>query len=49
MGSSGGHGTMAGGQIRLTQQDPVQLSEQLTKRALNTIKGDTSLVGKPLI
>jgi nanoRNase/pAp phosphatase (c-di-AMP/oligoRNAs hydrolase) len=49
LGSSGGHGTMAGGQIHINQHDPVQLSEQLTKSALDYIKGDTLLVGKPLI
>ena len=49
LGSSGGHGTMAGGQIQLNQKDPIQLSEQLTKTALRYIKGDISLVGTPLI
>ena len=49
LGSSGGHGTMAGGQIRLGRQGPIQLSEQLTKTALQYLKGDTSLSGKPLI
>lgn len=49
LGSSGGHGTMAGGQIQINQRDPFQLSEQLTKIALQYIKGESSLVGKPLI
>jgi nanoRNase/pAp phosphatase (c-di-AMP/oligoRNAs hydrolase) len=49
LGTSGGHGTMAGGQIRIGLQDPRQLSEQITKSALNYLKGQSSLVGKPLI
>jgi nanoRNase/pAp phosphatase (c-di-AMP/oligoRNAs hydrolase) len=49
LGTSGGHGVMAGGQIELHQQDPIQLSEQLTKIALQYLNGDISLVGKPLI
>jgi nanoRNase/pAp phosphatase (c-di-AMP/oligoRNAs hydrolase) len=48
-GSAGGHGTMAGGQIRLNQQDPSDLAEKLTNISLQYIKGDASLVGKPLI
>ena len=48
-GAAGGHGTMAGGQIRLHKQDPYQLSNQLSKIALQHIKGDTSLLGVPLI
>ena len=48
-GTAGGHGTMAGGQISLNQRDPYQLSAQLTGIALRYIKGEVSLVGKPLI
>jgi len=48
-GTSGGHGTMAGGQIELHQRDPIQLSEQLIEIALQYVKGDKSMVGKPLI
>jgi nanoRNase/pAp phosphatase (c-di-AMP/oligoRNAs hydrolase) len=48
-GTAGGHGTMAGGQIRINKQDPYPLSEQLTKTALRLIKGDDSLVATPLI
>jgi len=48
-GTAGGHGTMAGGQIRLLQQDPVQLSNQLVKSALQYLKGNDALDGKPLI
>lgn len=49
LGSSGGHGTMAGGQIRINQRDPDRLVEQLTNSALMFLKGESSLVGKPLI
>ena len=49
LGTAGGHGTMAGGHIQINQQDPSQLSDQLSRSALQHIKGDASLVGKPLI
>ena len=48
-GSSGGHGTMAGGQIRLNERDPQYLAGQLSNMALRYIKGDDSLNGTPLI
>jgi len=48
-GTAGGHGTMAGGQIRFLQQDPVQLSNQLVKSALQYLKANDALDGKPLI
>lgn len=48
LGTAGGHGTMAGGQIRLGKQDPNQLSQQLTRKALEYLKGDGSLTGSPL-
>jgi nanoRNase/pAp phosphatase (c-di-AMP/oligoRNAs hydrolase) len=49
LGSAGGHGTMAGGQIRIGDREPRQLADQLTKSALIYLKGGSSLVGKPLI
>ena len=49
LGVAGGHGTMAGGQIRIHKEDPAQLSNQLSKKALQQIKGDDSLVGIALI
>lgn len=49
LGTAGGHGTMAGGQIRIGHQEPRQLADQLTKSALIYLKGGSSLVGKPLI
>jgi nanoRNase/pAp phosphatase (c-di-AMP/oligoRNAs hydrolase) len=49
LGPAGGHGTMAGGQIRLNARDPQQLADHLTKKAIKFIKGDRSPVGKPLV
>jgi nanoRNase/pAp phosphatase (c-di-AMP/oligoRNAs hydrolase) len=49
LGTAGGHGTMAGGQIQLDSQDPTPVIEQVIKKALGYIKGDHSLKGKPLI
>jgi nanoRNase/pAp phosphatase (c-di-AMP/oligoRNAs hydrolase) len=48
-GVAGGHGTIAGGQIRINNQNPYQLSNQITKIALQHLKGDSSVVGIPLI
>ena len=49
LGSAGGHGTMAGGQIELKNQDPIRLFDQISKRALEVIKGHVSIEGSPLI
>ncbi len=49
LGTAGGHGTMAGGQIRLSSTDPELLVDQLSKEVLQYIKGDDFLVGKPFI
>jgi nanoRNase/pAp phosphatase (c-di-AMP/oligoRNAs hydrolase) len=49
LGSSGGHGTMAGGQIQLNRRDPLELSKQLAKIALQYLKDDASLAGHSLI
>jgi nanoRNase/pAp phosphatase (c-di-AMP/oligoRNAs hydrolase) len=49
LGTAGGHGTMAGGQIRLNQHNPRQLSDQLVRSALQHIKGDASLVGSRIV
>jgi nanoRNase/pAp phosphatase (c-di-AMP/oligoRNAs hydrolase) len=49
LGTAGGHGTMAGGQIRLNHRDPFSLTDHLTKKALRIIKGNESYHGKPLI
>lgn len=48
-GTAGGHGTMAGGQIRLRDQNPVELIEQLTRLALQRVKGDIETPGTPLV
>jgi len=37
-GTAGGHGIMAGGQIPLQGQDPEELAQQLTRRALQLLK-----------
>jgi nanoRNase/pAp phosphatase (c-di-AMP/oligoRNAs hydrolase) len=49
LGTAGGHGTMAGGQIRIHKQDPHQLSNHISKIALQHIKGNATLVGIPMI
>lgn len=49
LGTAGGHGTMAGGEIHLDHQEPYQLSLQLAKFALEIIKGDANLVGTQLV
>jgi nanoRNase/pAp phosphatase (c-di-AMP/oligoRNAs hydrolase) len=49
LGSAGGHGTMAGGQIPIGDRDPRQIADQLRTSALIYLKGSSSQVGKPLI
>lgn len=49
LGSAGGHGTMAGGQIKLDKYNPNLLSEMLINKALLGIKGDDTLVGTSII
>jgi nanoRNase/pAp phosphatase (c-di-AMP/oligoRNAs hydrolase) len=48
-GTAGGHGTMAGGQVPLRGQDPVQLAHQLVQRALNYLDVAPEQEGQPLI
>ncbi|MFN2266078.1 MAG: DHH family phosphoesterase [Anaerolineales bacterium] len=48
LGTAGGHGTMAGGQIRIRKLDPDQLTDQIIREALEYLKGDRSLTGKLL-
>jgi len=48
LGTAGGHGTMAGGQIRIRKLDPDQLTDQIIREALDYLKGDHSLTGKQL-
>lgn len=48
-GTAGGHGTMAGGQIPLNNQEPQELVDHIIHNALHFLKGDHTLVGKPLI
>jgi nanoRNase/pAp phosphatase (c-di-AMP/oligoRNAs hydrolase) len=49
MGTAGGHGTMAGGQIRLAGQEPQFLVEQLTAQILQHLNIPENTAGKPLI
>lgn len=49
LGVAGGHGTMAGGQIRIHKRDPSQLSNHLVRTALQHIKGDVDIIGHQLI
>jgi nanoRNase/pAp phosphatase (c-di-AMP/oligoRNAs hydrolase) len=48
LGTAGGHGTMAGGQIRIRKLDPAQLTDRIIREALEYLKGDHSLTGKVL-
>ena len=48
-GTAGGHGTMAGGQIRLTGQEPQLLIQQLTAQILQHLNIPENTPGKPLI
>ncbi|MBI9043908.1 MAG: hypothetical protein JEZ06_05450 [Anaerolineaceae bacterium] len=49
LGTAGGHETMAGGHIRLNKREPIQLSNQLTRKILENVKGDDSMVGYLLV
>ena len=49
LGVAGGHGTMAGGQIPLHNQNPSQLSDSLSRKAILFIKGDSSLEGRSFV
>ncbi len=48
-GTAGGHGTMAGGQIPLTDEDPEQLARQLEQHALKHLKVPPEAAGEPLV
>jgi nanoRNase/pAp phosphatase (c-di-AMP/oligoRNAs hydrolase) len=48
-GTAGGHGTMAGGQIPLKEEDPEHLAETLGKQALKYLKVPEGLATRPLI
>jgi nanoRNase/pAp phosphatase (c-di-AMP/oligoRNAs hydrolase) len=48
-GTAGGHGTMAGAQIPLRDEDPEQVASQLSRRALQHLKISPEVVGKPLL
>ena len=48
-GAAGGHGTMAGGHLPLTDEDPEQAAMQLGQRALQLLKVSAGTSGKALI
>lgn len=49
LGTAGGHGAMASGQISLGEQDPKSLATQLSKRALQHLGVSPEMAGKPLL
>ena len=49
LGSSGGHGTRAGGHILLKNQEPSWLSDLLIEKTLVYLKGDPTIEGILLI
>jgi len=49
LGSAGGHGTMAAGQVPLGGHNPEALSHRLRRRALKHLGMDSDASGKPLI
>jgi nanoRNase/pAp phosphatase (c-di-AMP/oligoRNAs hydrolase) len=49
LGSAGGHGTLAGGQIPLEGRDPAQLAQVLVRRALETLGISDDPEGQPLL
>jgi len=48
-GTAGGHGMMAGGDIPLRGEDPEQLAQQLSQRALQYLKVALGTAGNPLV
>jgi nanoRNase/pAp phosphatase (c-di-AMP/oligoRNAs hydrolase) len=49
LGTAGGHGAMASGQISLGEQDPEGMAAQLSKRALQHLGVSPEIAGKPLL
>jgi len=49
IGSAGGHGMLAGGQIRLDNQDPIKLARDLLNRTLSFLNLSQDLEGQPLV
>jgi hypothetical protein len=47
-GSYGGHGTVAGGQVPLYGEDPVQLADRLSEKALRYLKISLTETGETL-
>ena len=49
LGSAGGHGTMAAGQVPLEGQNPQEMFNKLKRRTLERLKADPESFGEPLI
>jgi nanoRNase/pAp phosphatase (c-di-AMP/oligoRNAs hydrolase) len=49
MGTAGGHGSMAGGDVPVGDQDPEQLARQLGERILRRLAIPVGVVGRPLL
>ncbi len=48
-GTAGGHGNMAGGQFPVQNEDPAQVAEHLSQRALQYLKVPPDVVGRSLV
>jgi nanoRNase/pAp phosphatase (c-di-AMP/oligoRNAs hydrolase) len=48
-GTAGGHGTMAGGQVPMRDEDPERLARQLGRHALEYLKVAPEMAGEPLV
>jgi nanoRNase/pAp phosphatase (c-di-AMP/oligoRNAs hydrolase) len=49
LGTAGGHGAMAGGDVALRGQEPEQLAQQFSRRILQHLQIPPGTVGKPLL
>jgi nanoRNase/pAp phosphatase (c-di-AMP/oligoRNAs hydrolase) len=49
LGTAGGHGMMAGGQVPLREHDPERLALQLGWEALQHLSIEPSVEGKPIV
>ena len=48
-GSAGGHGMMAAGHLVLNNEDPDQLANQISQRALQALEVSPDQEGKPIL
>jgi nanoRNase/pAp phosphatase (c-di-AMP/oligoRNAs hydrolase) len=49
LGTAGGHGTLAGGQVSLQGRDPEELAQHLIRRALEIMEFPAERTGRPLL